>query len=165
MKQFILICMCICIIKIITIEKGETSWFKTKSCWDPRSQSTDYLRSPRTVTTHGLVAFQVSDVWFRLQLFRTGTASVSAAVAVVASAAAHLVLPAAAPFCPQLLCQLLQDFPPGSPAAAAPWMRCRHWSLPGRGCYRRHWKSSVLPLTEYALAIWSGTSSPYLVLV
>ena len=68
-------------------------------------------------------------------------------------------------FCPQLLCQLLQDFPPGSPAAAAPWIRCGHWSQPGRGCYRRHWPSSVPPLTEYALAIWSGTSSPYFVLL
>ena len=39
-------------------------------------------------------------------------------------------------FCPQLLCQLLQDFPPGSPAAGALWIRCGHWSQPGRGCYR-----------------------------
>ena len=66
--------------------------------------SSDYLHSPRTVTTHGLVAFKVSDVWFCLQLFRTGTASalplplpVSAA-AVVASAAAHLVPIAAVAF-------------------------------------------------------------------
>ena len=53
-----------------------------------------------SVTTQGLVAFQVSDIWFRLQLFRTGTASVSvsAAAAVVASAAAHLVPTAAAAF-------------------------------------------------------------------
>ena len=53
-----------------------------------------------TVTTLGLVAFQVSNVWFRLQLFRTGSASVSvsAAAAVVGSAAAHLVPTAAAPF-------------------------------------------------------------------
>ena len=46
------------------------------------------------------MAFQVSEVWFRLQLFWTGTASmsVSAAASVVASAAAHLVPTAAAPF-------------------------------------------------------------------
>ena len=40
-------------------------------------------------------------------------------------------------FCPQLLCQLLQDFPQGSPAAGASWIRCGHWSQLGRGCYRR----------------------------
>ena len=68
-------------------------------------------------------------------------------------------------FCPQLLCQLLQDFPLGSPAAGAPWIRCGHWSQPGRGCYRRHWPSSVPSLMEYTLAIWSGTSSPYFVLL
>ena len=66
---------------------------QTKSRCDHWSQSTDYLHSPHTVTTHGLVAFQASDVWFRSQLFGTGTASgsVSAAAAVVVSAAAHLI--------------------------------------------------------------------------
>ena len=49
-------------------------------------------------------------------------------------------------FSPQLLCQLLQDFPPSSPAAGASWIRCEHWSQPGRGCYRR------LPLTTFHTA-------------
>ena len=73
---------------------------QTKSRFDHWSQSADYLRSPRTVTTHGLVAFQVSDIWFCLQLNPTGTASVSvsAAAAAVGSVAAHLVPTAAAPF-------------------------------------------------------------------
>ena len=48
-----------------------------------------------TVTTHWLVAFQVSDIWFCLQLFWTGTASVSVSAA---SAAAHLVPTAVAAF-------------------------------------------------------------------
>ena len=52
-----------------------------------------------TVNTHGLVAFQVSVVWFHLRLFRTGTASFSVSAAVVvASTAAHLVPTAAATF-------------------------------------------------------------------
>ena len=74
-----------------------------------------------TVTTHGLVAFQVSDVWFRLQLFWTGTASVSAS----AAAAAHLVPTVAAAF-PSMYSALsssascYRTFPPGSPAAGAP---------------------------------------------
>ena len=69
-------------------------------------------------------------------------------------------------FSPQLLCQLLQDFPPSSPAAAAAaWIRCGHWSQPGRGCYRRLPLAIFPPLTEYGLAIWSGTSLPYLVLL
>ena len=73
---------------------------QNKSHCDHWSQSLLYLCFPRTVTTHGLVAFQVSDVWFRLQLFRTSTASVSvpAGAAVVASAAVHFVPTATAPF-------------------------------------------------------------------
>ena len=75
-----------------------------------------------TVATHGLVAFQVSDFWFRLQLFRPGIASVS--VAVVASTAAHLVPTAAAAF-PSMYSALSSSaaaagLSSGSPAAAAP---------------------------------------------
>ena len=62
-----------------------------------------------------------------------------------------------------LLCQLLQEFPPGSPAAGAPWIRCRHWSQPGRGCHRRHWPSSRTAFDEVRhlardvlLQSWSG---------
>ena len=73
---------------------------KKELLWSLVPVYSDYPRSPHTVTTHGLVAFQVSKVWFRLQLFRTGTAFVfmSAGAAVVASAAAHLVPTATAPF-------------------------------------------------------------------
>ena len=56
-------------------------------------------------------------------------------------------------FCPQLLCQLLQDFPPGSPAAGAPWIRCGHWSQPGRGFYRRP------PLAIFMYRLWRSTPS------
>ena len=55
-------------------------------------------------------------------------------------------------FCPQL-CQLLQDFPPGSPAAGAPWIRCGHWSQPGRECYSRP------PLATFADRLWWSTPS------
>ena len=136
---------------IIIIEKAG-NWPKTKKepLW---SLVTDYLRSPRTVTTHWLVAFQVSDVWFSLQLFRTGTASgsVSAAAAAVVTSAAGNLVPTTTDAFPSMysalssrqLCgnlsiiptQLLQDLPLGSPAAGTlfEWDAVR----PGRGCYGR----------------------------
>ena len=122
----------------------ETSWSKTKTkqepLWSLVTVYTDYLRSPRTVTTHRLVAFQVSDVWFRLQLFRTGTASisVSAAAAAVASTAAAQLVDKMGPLIPARLRMLYKT-------------ATGHLSLP--------------PLTKYALAIWSSTSTPYFVML
>ena len=108
-------------------------WWVHSDHW---SQSTDYLRSPRTITTHGLVAFQVSDVWFHLQLFHTGVAPCLSRLLLLLLLLLSTRFPLHV-FCPQLLCQLLQDFPPGSPAAGAPWIKCGHLSQPGQGCYRR----------------------------
>ena len=65
-------------------------------------------------------------------------------------------------FCPQLLCQLLQDFPPGSPASGAPWMRCGHWFQPGWGRYRRLPLAIFPALTEYGLTIWSRMQTFFL---
>ena len=69
------------------------------------------LQITSALLTHGLVAFQVFDVWFCLQLLRTSTASVSvfAAAAVFASAAAHLVPQPLSPPC----------FLPSAPLSAA----------------------------------------------
>ena len=82
-------------LKNIIIEKAGNKLIskKKKSSFEHWSQSTQITSALLTVTTHG----QVSEVWFHSQFFRTGTASGCFSLHV---------------FCPQLLCQLLQDFPP-----------------------------------------------------
>ena len=127
-----------------------------KSCCDHWSQSPQ-ITSALLAKLHRPVAFQVPDVLFHLQLFRTSTASVSmsaaaAAAAVVASAAAHLApsmysalssFAAAAGLSSKLSC-----------CWCTPWIRCRHWSQPGQGCYSRP------RLAIFAYCLWWSTPSP-----
>ena len=88
------------------MEKLETSWSKTKTNKELLWSLVTVCRLPplsSQLPHTGLWHFKClmfGSVWFFLQLFWTGTASISmsAAVAVVGSTAAHLVPPAAAPF-------------------------------------------------------------------
>ena len=104
-------------------------WARTRAACSPWAAScpylvyTDYLHSPCTVTTHGLVACQVSDVLFCLQLLRY-----CLGLRVCCCNGCSRCCPPCADrrgpfplhvFCPQLLCQLLEEFLPGFPATGA----------------------------------------------